>query len=165
LQDAAAASAGAASFEYPPETLQALTRAFPAHTILDGSNVTYASIPEWVQRLEANPSHLLVVLRRKSTSSIRVRGSGEGYVRWNDGVWLRGGATGFTSAIIFACERASTSFPQKHHDGLCAFVSIDLLHTLFHLLVVESPFRPHVLISLALAICVMRMATPRCWVT
>jgi hypothetical protein len=61
--------AAAAAFEYPPETLQALARAFPAHTIIDGSNVAFESLPEWVARLEANPSHLLVVLRRKSTPS------------------------------------------------------------------------------------------------
>jgi hypothetical protein len=56
--------------EYPQHTLQELQTAFPAHTVIDGWDVTLASLPDWVSRLEADPSLLLVVIRRRSASHV-----------------------------------------------------------------------------------------------
>jgi hypothetical protein len=58
------------TYEYPASTLDDLRRAFPQHTIIDGSAVTLQSLPDWVDKLEANPMHLLVVLRRRSASCV-----------------------------------------------------------------------------------------------
>lgn len=58
------------TYEYPASTLDDLRRAFPQHTIIDGSEVTLQSLYEWVPKLEANPMHLLVVLRRRSASCV-----------------------------------------------------------------------------------------------
>ncbi len=56
--------------EYPPNTLDELRKAFPKHTIIDGSDVTFHSLPSWVDKLEKNPTHLLVVLRRRSATRV-----------------------------------------------------------------------------------------------
>jgi hypothetical protein len=61
--------------------------------------------------------------------------------------------------VLLVDLRVRHDVEQQHHDGLCAFVHIDLLHALFHLLVVKGPFRLHVLVGLALATRVMRVPT------
>lgn len=56
--------------EYPASTLDDLRKAFPQHNIIDGSDVTFASVVGWVATLEADPAKVLVVLRRRSASHV-----------------------------------------------------------------------------------------------
>ncbi len=84
--------------EYPDSTLDELRKAFPEHTVIDGAAVTVPSIPSWVEKLEKNPTHLLVVLRRRNTSSDKLfRMFGVGPQTDPTGVI---GALGSTSAIL-----------------------------------------------------------------
>lgn len=55
--------------EYPANTLDEIRKAFHEYTVIDGCDVTLASLHAWVDKLVQNPSMLLVVLRRRNTPS------------------------------------------------------------------------------------------------
>ena len=56
--------------EYPPSTLDDLRAAFPQHTVIDGSNVKLTELPTWVDKLEADPKQMLVVIRKRSATHV-----------------------------------------------------------------------------------------------
>jgi hypothetical protein len=58
------------SDEYPAQTIADLQKAFPELHVIDGSHEKFSSIPAWVNKLEADPSQILVILRRRGAANV-----------------------------------------------------------------------------------------------
>jgi hypothetical protein len=107
--------------EYPRRTLERLTAAFPHFTVRDGAKLLVADILPLLDELERQPTHMVVVLRRRGNprSEQLFRFFARGATREED---LVATAMSVSSSILVFHKDAYHHMPTRPFDELARFI-------------------------------------------